>query len=177
MSYSILAVESNETNQVYKGSLRSPKPQGKTSEVVIFGDWGVITNFSKEYQLLEPIKECLLEQIAARPEARLLVILGDLAYDLEGDTYIRFFEHSQPVTSQMAMVLTPGNHETTKHKDLFTIVQESFYSPYWNRFYGYYDIFSAGEFVFLGYNAEHLFPWLGPTSLFKQNLTTQYKTH
>jgi len=33
-----------------------------------------------------------------------------MAYDLEGDTYVQFFEHIQEITQSIVLLLTPGNH-------------------------------------------------------------------
>lgn len=50
ISYSVVVYDENNTEYIlFSSDLRSPKPQSKDSKVLVFGDWGVITNFSKEY--------------------------------------------------------------------------------------------------------------------------------
>ena len=41
---------------------------------------------------------------------RLMVLLGDLGYDLEGESYIDFLKYLQQFSSRTAILLTPGNH-------------------------------------------------------------------
>lgn len=50
-----------------------------------------------------------------------MILLGDLAYDLEGQTYINFFKEIEQISRRIVILFTPGNHETIKHEDLFYI--------------------------------------------------------
>lgn len=164
IAYSITANLDSQDILLFSSKLRSPSFKGAPTALTVFGDWGVMSNFSKQSQLSQPITECLMKEVEGRKEIRLMLLLGDLAYDLEGSSYISFFKYLQPFSSQLALLLTPGNHESIKHKDIFQLVKHSFHSPSWSHFYGYFDMVKLGSHVFLGYASEHLFPWLGRDS-------------
>lgn len=50
---------------------------------------------------------------------------------------------------------------------------ESFYSPYWAKFYGYFDMVMLGKYAFVGYNPDSLFR----KSLFSLLFENLYKNH
>ena len=176
VAYSISANSSSQDILLFASSLRSPS-FGPTA-LTVFGDWGVMSNFSKQSDLSQPITECLMKEVEGRKEIRVMLLLGDLAYDLEGSSYVSFFKYLQPFSSQLALLMTPGNHESIKHKDIFQLVKHSFHSPFWEHFYGYFDMVQLGNYVFLGYASEHLFPWLGRdsnySSLFREELQAEF---
>jgi len=39
-----------------------------------------------------------------------MVLLGDLGYDLEGESYKDFMKYLEQFSSKTAILLTPGNH-------------------------------------------------------------------
>ena len=39
-----------------------------------------------------------------------MLLLGDLGYDLEGKTYIKFLTYLSVFSSRLVILLTPGNH-------------------------------------------------------------------
>lgn len=55
-----------------------------------------MSNFSKQSNVSQPITDCLLREIESRKEIRVMLLLGDLAYDLEGASYANFFKYLQP---------------------------------------------------------------------------------
>jgi hypothetical protein len=90
--------------------LRSPVYAEEELSMAVLGDWGLMTNFSKQFKLSEPITDCLHAQIDQRQNLRLLLLLGDLAYDLEGQSYVKFITYLSGFSSQIVILLTPGNH-------------------------------------------------------------------
>ena len=50
---------------------------------------------------------------------------------------------------------------------------ETFYSPYWSQFYGYFDIAMIGNHAIVGYNPDSLFR----KSLFSLLFENKYKEH
>ena len=85
----------------------------------VLGDWGLITNFSSQFNLSEPITDCLHVQTNQMENIRLLLLLGDLAYDLEGQTYVNFLTYLSDFSSRIAILMTPGNHESIRHEDIY----------------------------------------------------------
>lgn len=57
------------------------------------------------------------------------------------------------------------------------MVKHSFYSPFWAHFYGYFDMVKLGNYVFVGYSSEALFPALARdsnSSLFQEELEEEF---
>jgi hypothetical protein len=50
--------------------------------MAVIGDWGLMTTFSQQSKISKPITDCLRTQAEQRQDLRLLLLLGDLAYDL-----------------------------------------------------------------------------------------------
>lgn len=110
IAYSITARNHSQNILLFASSLRSPSFAGTPTTLTVFGDWGVMSNFSKQGRLSAPITECLWREVEKRSEVRLMLLLGDLAYDLEGSSYVSFLKYLQPFSAQLALLFTPGNH-------------------------------------------------------------------
>lgn len=120
MPYTIFVSDSKQKEKtLFKSVLRSPDYADNELSMAVLGDWGLITNFSKQSKLSEPITNCLHIQTSQRENIRLLLLLGDLAYDLEGQTYVNFLTYLSDFSSQIVMLLTPGNHESIRHEDIY----------------------------------------------------------
>lgn len=52
-----------------------------------------------------------MKDVEANPDLKLILFLGDIAYDLIGDKYISMLKYIEPLTSRMAFMVTPGNHD------------------------------------------------------------------
>lgn len=94
-------------------SLFDPSSQSSFNAVVM-ADWGVI-----ETPGFKPINDSLHELLLVK-EVHLLLIVGDIAYDLDsknGSQYVGFLEMAQEFMSFIPIVLVPGNHENLSEDD------------------------------------------------------------
>lgn len=71
-----------ENEILFEGELRSPIYDTNQTELVVLGDWGLLTNYSKLYSKIVSIEDCLIDSISLNMQIRLILLLGDLAYDL-----------------------------------------------------------------------------------------------
>jgi hypothetical protein len=58
------------------------------------------------------------------------------------------------MTSKMAFMVSPGNHDVLKHKDIYKLFILSFYSPQWSDYFLYFYSFKIKNTVFLSYNPD-----------------------
>lgn len=82
----------------------------------------------------------------------MVLFTGDLAYDLQGPKYYSMLKYLQPLTSQVAFVATPGNHDTLYHEDTFVLFTKSFYTPQWREYFNYFNNIKIGNLLFISYN-------------------------
>lgn len=82
LPYTIWASQEKQKSALFEGALRSPEYDKGEMSIAVVGDWGLLTTFSKQHTLSQPITNCLSTQISERKDLRLLLLLGDLAYDL-----------------------------------------------------------------------------------------------
>jgi metallophosphoesterase superfamily enzyme len=86
--------------------------------VIVLADWGVI-----EGDKMTPIMNSL-NQILTRDDIHLMVIMGDIAYDLDsnyGDRYLKFLGMIEEFTRRLPIVIAPGNHEHFSDDDMMLL--------------------------------------------------------
>lgn len=76
------------SSTLVRAELRSPAYNLSRFSMTAFGDWGMMTPFSPQYNISTPIDDCLVERVKADENIRIMLLLGDLAYDIEGKNYI-----------------------------------------------------------------------------------------
>lgn len=95
---------------------------------------------------------CLLKKIEQNKEIILLIFTGDIAYDLQGPKYYSMLKYIEPISSKIAVIAAPGNHDTLYHADTFKLYTKSFYTPQWRQHQNYFNKIQIGRILFVFYN-------------------------
>ena len=147
-------VEGYEKLVLFKGTFRLPVMGGaRAMDVIVIGDWAVLTQIGLDKGYVN-VLPCLMQQVSENQDIRMVVFTGDMAYDLQGKFYRPMLEMISELSSKMAFMVTPGNHDTLYHADTFELFTESFYTPRWKDYYNYFFTLQLGRVVFISYNPE-----------------------
>jgi len=149
-NYTCFGGEKSDQVGPFSVHVPNPKPENKTTTVVMIGDWdtselGQLT-FNKLTEVLEKNKT----------EISALVHMGDFAYDLEsqaGKRGDKFMEAIQPIAANIPYMVFAGNHETNFN---FSNMNMRFKMPNFNNTQNHLYSFNLGNIHFVVYDVELL---------------------
>ena len=98
---------------LYTAFYRAVPTSKRTSlKFITLGDWGQIDQ-SKTETL--PNMPYLKDFIDNDIDIKMIVFLGDIAYDFNREKYKPMLKYIEPITSRIAFMVSPGNHEYVYH--------------------------------------------------------------
>jgi hypothetical protein len=151
-------VKLNRT-QLFEGRFRAFwQPHGfhlSPKEILVMGDWGEIGEEGEKKGYV-PTLPSMINHLEGNPRVCLALFMGDLAYDFRGTKYFSMLRYIQSITSRVAFMVTPGNHDYVYHEDAFELFAETFLSPFWEKNFNLYYSLVLADVMFISYNPEEI---------------------